>query len=451
MWLGWYSRDFASPNDYIETASISHSGKGLARNQNFVRSLYRFYKYAINCEPGGMNTAIPLHTTCLLLLGALCGQVRAQQPVTSSTPTKSGTSITRADDARSKVLSPQEWQRVDAAVVRALAWLATQQQPNGSFPTVERGQSGVTSLCVLAFMAHGHNPGQGEYGQRLDRATDFIIQCQKENGLITLLGPEGPRITSDVINEIGEAAVYNHAISSLALSEMYGIGQSKRSAQLAKVIKKSLAATLEMQRWPKALQVDRGGWRYVTKDPPNDSDLSITGWQLMFLRSARNAGFDVPRQSIDDAIAYVRRTFNKRFNTFGYVAAPNTLHSRAMAGAGILALAHAGYHNSAEAQQAGKWMLEHNFNDYNGDNGLLIDRYHYSLFNACQAMYQLGDPYWEKFFPRTAAVVLASQRPNGSWDAERVERDRPFGNSYTTALVVLSLGASNQFLPVFQR
>ena len=84
-----------------------------------------------------------------------------------------------------------------------------------SFPTLERGQPGVTSLCVLAFMAHGHSPGEGKYGQQLDRASEYIIACQKQNGLITRLGPEGPRITPDVANEIGEPAAYNHAIGSL--------------------------------------------------------------------------------------------------------------------------------------------------------------------------------------------------------------------------------------------
>jgi hypothetical protein len=49
------------------------------------------------------------------------------------------------------------------------------------------------------------------------------------------------------------------------------------------------------------------------------------------------------------------------------------------------------------------------------------------------------------------SALLANQRPDGSWDAERLPRDRAFGNSYTTALVVLSLGAPNQFLPIFQR
>ena len=400
----------------------------------------------LNC----VNVSVAIKLSSLLLLLAACEQVRAQE--TSALVSKSDSAAGhRADDKRSNVLTPVQWRRVDAAVERALTWLATQQGPDGSFPTIERGQPGVTSLCALAFMAHGHNPGEGEYGRRLDRATDFILACQKQNGLVTLLGPEGPQITANVANEIGEPAAYNHAIASLTLSEMYGMGHPKRADQLTRAIKKSLAATLEMQRRPTDLQVDRGGWRYITDDGPNDSDLSITGWQLMFLRSARNAGFEVPKEAIDDAIAYVRRTFDKRFGTFTYVIAPNALHSRAMSGAGILALAHAGFHNSTEAQRAGQWMLEHNFDDYNGDNGLMADRYHYSLFNACQGMYQLGGHNWEKFFPRAVAAVLAKQKPDGSWEAESLQRDRPFGNSYTTALVVLSLGASNQFLPVFQR
>jgi hypothetical protein len=349
------------------------------------------------------------------------------------------------------VLSPAEWERVDAAVARALIWLGTQQKPDGSFPSLDRGQPGVTSLCVLAYLAQGHDPGDGEYGRQLDRATDFILSCQKENGLLTLDGPEGAEITSDVDNLVGEAAVYNHAISSLALSEMYGMGEPVRADELRGAIAKSLRATLDMQRWPKQLPGDRGGWRYVTDDGPKDSDLSVTGWQLMFLRSAKNAGFDVPQQPIDEATRYVRRTFNSEDGTFTYTIAPEHHRSRGMAGAGILALAHAGFHNSREAQRAGEWLLQHTFDEYNGNGGMIVDRYHYSLFNASQAMYQLGGRFWEQFFPRTVKAILDHQQPDGSWDAESFQRDRPFGNSYTTALVVLSLSAPNQFLPIFQR
>jgi len=361
------------------------------------------------------------------------------------------TAARRGDDTPRNPLSPAEWQRVDAAVNRGLVFLASQQQPDGSFPTMPHAQPGVSSLCALGFMAHGHNPGDGQYGEQLDRTIDFILSCQKPNGLLTLYGPEGPRITRNVSHEIGVAAAYNHAIASLTLCEVYGMGRSKRTAPIEQVINKSIVAALEMQRWPKDAGYDQGGWRYVDNFDQSDSDLSVTGWYIMFLRSARNAGFNVPKKAIDDAIGYVRRSFARDYGAFSYTVGTGRSPSRGTAGAGILALGHAGFHNSFEAQRTGQWLMQYSFEVYNDNLGLDRDRYHYSLFNCCQGMYQLGSPYWEQFFPRTVRTVLDHQMADGSWDAESYQRDRPFGNSYTTALVLLSLGAPNQLLPVFQR
>jgi hypothetical protein len=389
-----------------------------------------------------------------LLLLAIFGVASAQDsnvPVRGRGDGTITANAVRRDDVASNVLSTAEWQRVDAAVARALAFLGSQQQKDGSFPSISNGQPGVTALCVLAFIAQGHNPGEGEFGPRLERAIDFILTCQKKNGLIALSAPNGSRITRDVNHELGTTVVYNHAIASLALSEIYGMGHAKRAEQIQRAVDRSLRLALEMQRWPKNRPQDRGGWRYLDDDDTKDSDLSVTGWQLMFLRSARNAGFDVPEEPINDAIAYVRRSFDSRRGAFNYTIGRKDVPSRGMAGAGILALGHAGFHKSLEAQRTGEWLMQYSFEVYNDNLGLNGDRYHYSLFTCCQGMYQLGSPYWEQFFPRTVSSLLAHQQPDGSWEAESYQKDRPFGNSYTTALVVLALGAPNQFLPIFQR
>jgi Prenyltransferase and squalene oxidase repeat len=361
------------------------------------------------------------------------------------------------DNTPANVLSRDEWRRVDIAVNRALDWLARQQQPDGSFPTLDTGQPGVTCLCMMALISHGHMPGDQRFGTRLEKATDYAISCQKPNGLLTLVGPDGPKIDRDVEHEIGTCAAYNHAISSLALSEMYGMADDERARRIQAVINKSLATTILMQRWPKDRADDRGGWRYIDDGGTNsqyDSDLSITGWQLMFLRSARNAGFNVPKQPIEDAVGYVRRCYSQQYGVFEYATGNDDNRSRAMAGAGILALAHAGFHGAAEAQSSAEWLLRHNFDRYNvilplGPNR--HDRYHYALFTSCQAMYQLGGRYWQEFFPRTVATLLANQRPDGSWPADSHWHDGQFGRAYTTALVVMTLGAPNQLLPIFQR
>ena len=356
-----------------------------------------------------------------------------------------------ADDEPANVLSRDEWKLVDAAVERALTWLATQQEADGSFPTLETGQPGVTSLCLMAFVAHGHVPGQGPYARNVERATDFVLSCQKPNGLVTKLGPEEPRINRAVNHEIGSCAAYNHAISSLVLSELYGMSPPNRTRRLEEAINKALAASLEMQSWPKEAPADRGGWRYVDDYDQVDSDLSVTGWELMFLRSARNAGFHVPAERINEAVMFVRRCFEQNDGIFLYSKRRGS-RTRSMNGAGILALAHAGLHHSDEARRAGDWLLRRPFDQYNATiPAERSDRYHYGVFTCCQAMYQLGGRYWQQYYPPAVRAVLSSQQADGSWPPDSQLNDSRYGSSYTTALVVITLGAPNQLLPVFQR
>lgn len=362
--------------------------------------------------------------------------------------------LTAGPAANNEPLSDDELRQVESAIERALTWLAAEQNPDGSFPTMPQGQPAITSLCVMAFASQGHLPGEGPYGDKLARALTYIIERQKPNGLLALVAPA----TTPLARTLPQPSIiYNHGMAGLALAELYGMVGVDR-ARIA--IDQALEATLIMQGWAKRREADRGGWRYLhlhdLDEELFDSDLSATGWQLMFLRSAKNAGFDVPKQAIDDAVGYVRRCFNARLGTFQYVATTHDRRSRAMAGAGVLALAHAGFHDSHEAQAAGDWILQHKFDRYNENvvfdpTAWPDDRYHYGLFNCSQAMYQLGDEHWDKFFPSTARTLLAAQHSDGAWAAESYNGDRIYGNAYTTALVVLSLSASNQLLPIFQR
>ena len=218
----------------------------------------------------------------------------------------------------------------------------------------------------MAFMSHGHAPGNGQYGPRLARAADFVLACQKENGLLAKVGHRWPRNFS----RIGQPSRHMHglrprnffaAIERTLWHERVRNGPSGWKG----ASKKHSPLRCKMQRWPKDKESDKGGWRYIDDRDESDSDLSLTGWNLMFLRSARNAGFDVPKEAIDDAVAYVRRCYSKKYGTFEYWIDRMDGRTRGMAGAGILALAHAGYHNSTEAQNTGAWILKQKFDPYN--------------------------------------------------------------------------------------
>ena len=219
-----------------------------------------------------------------------------------------------------------------------------------------------------------------------------------------------------------------------------------------KVIEKAVAATLETQNWRRRPS-DKGGWRYLGKPYNEDSDLSVTGWQLMFLRSAKNAGFDVPETNIDQAVTYIEKCFQKQSGTFSYVSNMSRTVSRAMAGAGVLAMAHAGKHESKMATQASDWILSRDFTRFNREPSCYYpwqdDRYNYGVFLCTQAMYQQGGKYWKRFYPPVVDSIVGAQKLDGSWPPEPA--DEKFGKCYTTALCILSLSVSDQLLPIFQR
>ncbi len=368
----------------------------------------------------------------------------------------SDSSTSSSTPALTEVLSEQQWRQVDQSVERGLAWLATQQQPDGSFPTLPTGQPAVTGLCVLAFLGHGHLPGEGPYGEQITRAVDYMVSTQKQCGLLAFVAPNGPTISRRVPHSTGQPASYNHAIAGLVLSETYAMEGARRASKMQPVIRKALDVTLEMQDWAKEREVDEGGWRYLDDHSVEDSDLSITGWQLMFLRSAKNAGFDVAQEPIDRGVGYVRRCFSPSRGLFVYKIQGRGYPSRAMAGAGILALAHAGLHHTPEAKAAGEGLLKNGFESYNRGGRSRprresSGRYHYGLLTCCQAMYQLGGQPWQEFFPPTARTIVDNQQPEGSWPRESHFRDRSYGNAYTTAICLIALGAPNQLLPIFQR
>ena len=237
------------------------------------------------------------------------------------------------------------------------------------------------------------------------------------------------------------------------LSEAFGHAQDSLSDRIEPAVKRAIDKSLALQKRPKRSPINRNGWRYVLgQKRQNDADLSVTAWELIFLRSAKNAGFDVPEEPIRQAVEYIKRCFDRTKGTFVYAPRDWERHDRrAMAGAGIMALAASSNHRNLRTEAAGAWLLRHPFDEYNVYNAPIgFERFHYETFYCSQAMFQLGGTYWKEFYPVLVKTLLENQRPSGAWEAENGP-DGMFGNAYTTALAVLALAPPNQMLPVFQR
>jgi hypothetical protein len=286
----------------------------------------------------------------------------------------------------------------------------------------------------MAFLSRGHMPGEGPYGRHLNAAIDYTLNCQGSRGLIA--------------KRIWDKTTYNHAIGGIMLSEVYGMTDRPRGERIRTAVERALAHTLSIRKPDPTRRGRRAGWRYMSRRPPEDADVLVTAWQLMFLRSARNAGFQIPAEVIDNAMACVKRCYRPASGAFCYQ--PNGRYcSAATSASGILALSLGGLHNTDMARNAGNWLIAHPLGGYRG--APQKNRYyHYSIYYCSLAMFQLGERYWESFYPAAVRTLLANQRGDGSWPAETGDM-LMYGNAYTTALVVQSLAPAYQLVPIYQR
>jgi len=385
-----------------------------------------------------------------LVVVSLCMFAAAYQPQERERPSRETPFRTPPD---LKTVPPEQWQRIDKSVKSALTYLASRQDTDGSFPTNYSGQPAVTSLVVLAFLAAGEKPGVGEHGKRIERAIDFVLDTQREDGLFYADATDGP---IPPFEGGSHTATYNHAISCLMLCEAYGATDALQRFRMQTAIERGIALARKMQLRKQHFPEDKGGFRYIQsvnlEQGIGDADLSVTGWFMMFFRSAKNAGFSIPEEFVDEANAFVRRCYDPQRKAFWYAlngTARNT-PSRGVTGAGIVCLTIGGKPDEEIARAAGQWILDHPFDRYGGFLGN-ADRFHYGAYYCSQAMFLIGGDYWAKFYPVTAETLLVNQSPDGRWPPEQRFRDVRFGSEYTTALSVLTLSTAYQLLPIHQR
>ncbi len=320
--------------------------------------------------------------------------------------------------------SPPPSSALERAINQALAYLASTQDREGAWSAGFRGRNPtITALAVMAFMSAGHVPGEGKYGDVVERGINFVLRSQAPNGLIA---------------SEGHYEMYQHGICTLMLAEAVGMCEGKQATEVRQRLEKAVQIILKAQR---KSGYHKGGWRYRVNG--DDADISVTGWQLMALRAARNVGCDVPPSAIDHAVEFINKCYDA--SSGGYRYMPGAQLTLACTGTSVLALELCGkqYHRSAAALRAGAYILK---------NELSRSRahYYYGIYYCSQAMFQLGDNYWNTFRERLHSQLLNSQNANGSWTG-RVSDDAQFGSNYCTAMAVLALTVEYRFLPIYQR
>jgi hypothetical protein len=205
-----------------------------------------------------------------------------------------------------------------------------------------------------------------------------------------------------------------------------------------RALERGILLILAAQAIPKDAR-HAGGWRYQVDS--RDSDLSVTGWQVLSLRAAKDAGCDVPADAIDRAIEYVKHCSVRENRGFGYE--PGDGQTPVLTGTGITCLEVCGEHHADESIGGADWLL---------DNPLRYDSnyFFYGVYYTGVGMSKLGGHYAERTQERLRELLLPAQNADGSWEP-RHGSEQGAGRVYATSMAVLALTVDYRYLPIYQR
>lgn len=310
---------------------------------------------------------------------------------------------------------------VETIYERGLSWLVQNQTEDGSWEG-RGGNNGVTGLCVMALVASGEDPNFGRYSSAIRRGTRNLIMNQD------------PRT-----GYLGDS-MYHHGFATLGLAEVYGAlddtliwegsepDENRRSVGKALELAVRCAVTSQRgNRW--------GGWRYSPES--SDADTSVTGAVLMGLLAARNAGIEVPDESIDKALGYFKQSTGPNgmvAYTGGFGGMGESMNRSAIA---TLVYSVGKKKDWEEYDATLKHLttrLEHKEGGYP----------QYFRYYMAQSLFQGDFDAWEKWNAETIRVLKQAQAEDGSFSGSH-------GTAYGTAMSLLALALNYRFLPIYER
>jgi len=311
------------------------------------------------------------------------------------------------------------------AVKRGLDYLVATQAPDGSWSGNNDGAHYPVSMAALggmALLAHGNTTTRGEYADTVRKALRYIMRNARPDGLIS-----SP-------NEYGGRSMYGHGFSMLFLSCAYGMETDQRTRDRIRVI---IERGIEMTG---KAQSPLGGWTYT---PGAGDEGSVTVTQMQALRAAENAGFSVPKATVEKAVKYLEACKAPGGGIrYSYHSGGDS--RLAISAAAICCLYSAGEYESPLARTC----MDYVFKQFDAQRNRFSKgggHDYYTHLYAAQAFYQAGDEHWDKYFPAAQKQLVGLQRDDGSWEGDGI------GTTYGTSIACIVLQLPYKFLPIYQR
>ncbi|MEQ8848633.1 hypothetical protein [Botrimarina sp.] len=344
----------------------------------------------------------------------------------------------------------------EAAVQRALKWLAEHQNPDGTWSLVH-----TAGACRGRCANPGRVPGDDPFGASISSATGLALlpflgagQTQDSGrykrvvaaglGALARLG----RVEEDYASLPGlswrdSGRMYAHGINAIVLSEAYGLTGDRRLGAAAEAALAFVSA---------AQDPAGGGWRY---SPQRPGDTSVTGWQIMALKSGSLAGIATPTTVVRRAEGFLDSVSAAGGSRYGYMprgeieglvdAAYDGTAS--MTAVGLLCRMYLGWEQGDPRLAKGV--------EYLAQRGPSQTDYYFNYYAAQVIFHQTAGEgaLWREWNDRMREQLLEQQadrgHERGSWYVDDTHNRRG-GRLYTTALATMTLEVYYRYLPIYQ-
>jgi len=354
------------------------------------------------------------------------------------------------------------------AVEAALRWFKKHQNPNGQWDvdgyvvnctenpkceagtenTDEAGDIACTGYALLCYLGAGYDHRMGSrYRLTVKKAIDWLLSVQKPDGLWGVRN-------------------YEHAIATMAMAEAYamsGDGALKSPSQ------RGVDIVLKRQT-PDSAGGYGLGWDYVDANL-NRMDSSVSGWNVMALKSAAAANLNIGN-GLEGSARWLRRTWEatnpewKKLSPYGESRFPYTWSVDGTVDIGEV--------GSNHKDLACVGLICSVFLSGKLDNGKLITdtlanyniNHHlpkgypvnsYYLYYNTLGIFQAGGDHWTKWNDATRDLLVNAQRRSddcfdGSWDFQgTLFHGHKTGRLLSTAYNCLSLEVYYRYLPIGHR
>ncbi len=330
----------------------------------------------------------------------------------------------------------------ERAVGGGLNWLARHQNPDGSWSFdghsrhckdssctcdgKNASSAGATAFALLPYLAAGQtHKSKGPYQKTIADGIEYMGRIAKPDGNL----------------QAGVQSMYAQGVATIVLCEAYGMTKDQRLR---------LPAQKAIEYICRAQHPEIGGWHYyVPGGALTAGDLSVAGWQLMALKSAKMSGLDVPPDVLTKAQKFLKIVSKGTSGGLScYMAESGP--TPAMTAVGLLSKQFLGTKRTDPGMMEGMQYMMQNLPGKGERNS-------YYFYYATQVMHNLPGAEWDEWNRATRRYIIETQEKEGcaagSWNPELPTKDTwadEGGRLLITSVNTLSLEVYYRFLPLYK-